>query len=169
MIYWQKWEVLKFAVCLSVRNCMHCYNHCFQAGDVEEADVIVIDEAPSESDDSAIQPDSGRTRRACLGRMRARTLSDSGAPAGTAADRGLLERGHSFPVAATSKSHYTTSFIDSGFDKRHFVTGEWLVFSIQLMSDAQICCILTGNWNFLKLLGSKLQFCTVYICCNINI
>jgi len=91
---------------------------------VEEADVIVIDEAPSESDDSAIQPDSGRTRRACLGRMRARTLSDSGAPIGTAADRGLLERGHSFPVAATSKSHYTTSFVDSGFDKRLFITGE---------------------------------------------
>jgi len=89
--------------------------------------VIVIDEAPSESDDSAIQPDSGRTRRACLGRMRARTLSDSGAPPSgiaAAAERGLLERGHSFP---TSKSHYTTSIIDSGFDKRHFVTGELLV------------------------------------------
>jgi len=91
---------------------------------VEEADVIVIDEAPSESDDSAIQPDSGRTRRACLGRMRARTLSDSGAPSISAAERGLLERGHSFPVAATSKSHYTTSFVDSGFVKRHFVTGK---------------------------------------------
>ena len=98
---------------------------------MEEADVIVIDEAPSESDDSAIQPDSGRTRRACLGRMRARTLSDSGAPSGVTAatDRGLLERGHSFPVAApSSKSHYTTSFIDTGVDKRHFVTGELTVF-----------------------------------------
>jgi len=93
------------------------------ASELEEADVIVIDEGPSESDDSAIQPDSGRTRRACLGRMRARTLSESGAPSITAAERGLLERGHSFPIATTSKSHFTTSFIDSSFDKRSFVTG----------------------------------------------
>ena len=84
----------------------------------------MIDEGPSESDDSAIQPDSGRTRRACLGRMRTRTLSESGAPSVAAAERGLLERGHSFPVAAPSKSCFTTSFVDSGFDKRHFVTGK---------------------------------------------
>jgi len=94
------------------------------ARELEEADVIVIDEGPSESDDSAIQPDSGRTRRACLGRMRTRTLSESGAPSIPAAERGLLERGHSFPVAEPSKSHYTTSFVDSGYDKRHFVTGK---------------------------------------------
>jgi len=100
---------------------------CVQAvgNELEEvADVIVIDEAPCEHDDAAVQPDSGRTRRACLGRMRARTLSESGSSGDTAADRGLLERGHSFPVAATSKSHCTTSFLDSSFDKRHFVTGE---------------------------------------------
>jgi len=83
----------------------------------------VIDEAPSESDDSAIQPDSGRTRRACLGRMRARTLSESGASV-TEAEHGLLERGHSFPVAAAAKSCFTTSLLDSGFEKRHFVTGK---------------------------------------------
>jgi len=108
------------------KNDMHCCDDSVQAveGELEEADVIVIDEAPCESDDSAIQPDTGRTRRACLGRMRARTLSDSGAPNATAAERGLLERGHSFPIAATSKSHYTTSYIDSSFDKRHFITGE---------------------------------------------
>jgi len=94
------------------------------ASETEEADVIVIDEVPCESDDSAIQPDSGRTRRACLGRMRARTLSESGAPSATEAERGLLERGYSFPVAGTSKSHCMTSFLDSGFDKRHFITGE---------------------------------------------
>jgi len=101
-----------------------CAMACLQAIEVEEADVIVIDEGPSESDDSAIQPDSGRTRRACLGRMRTRTLSESGAPSSAGAERGPLERGHSFPVAATVKSQYTTSLVDSGFDKRHFVTGE---------------------------------------------
>lgn len=94
------------------------------ANEVEAADVIVIDEAPGESDDSAIHTDAGRTRRACLGRMRARTMSDSGAPSAAAAEPGLLERGHSFPVAGTAKSHFTTSFLDSSFDKRHFVTGE---------------------------------------------
>jgi len=113
---------------------IHACDHSVQTvgNEVEEADVIVIDEAPCESDDSAIQPDSGRTRRACLGRMRARTLSESGAPSVTAAERGMLERGHSFPVAGTSKSHFTTSFIDSSFDKRHFVTGELLLHVIHI-------------------------------------
>lgn len=112
-------------------------NHCRQAAarELKEADVIVIDEGPSESDDSAIQPDTGRTRRACLGRMRTRTLSESGAPSVAAADRGLLERGHSFPVAEPSKSCYTTSFIDSGFDKQRFVTGKLYC----------VCCHLFKN------------------------
>ena len=38
-----------------------------------------------------------------------RTLSESGAPSSAGAERGPLERGHSFPVAATVKSQYTTS------------------------------------------------------------
>lgn len=106
---------------------MNDYSMQAAANELEEADIIVIDEAPCESDDSAIQPDSGRTRRACLGRMRARTLSESGVPSVSAAESGQLKRGHSFPVATTSKSNYTTSFLDSGFDKRHFITGKLYV------------------------------------------